>query len=1023
MTYVPAHLHTATGSVGDSILKISKLVERAKEYNLPALCLTNHGSLADMVNFYFECKESNIKPIIGCEVYLCNDMLYKQKDTDKATHLILLAKNNKGLENLLTINTHSQLKGFYYKPRIDLKYLKEADTSGIIATSACIGSNINKLILANNMQEAENLIIELNEIFEDFFLEIQPGNFYEQKLVNLKLIHFSRKLNIPLIASNDIHYLDSKDYLAHDNHVKSYRKMKFDGNLCYPDKCYYLMQKEELIESLKPSVGEEIARIAVENTLYLNEVCDISLNHDKLNLPDFICPEGFTAETYLEYISLQRLEQIKNKLKNPIEYTERIYMELEVIKALGFTSYYLIVRDFLEYAKREKIPYGPGRGSVCGSLVAYLCGITKVDPIKYNLLFDRFLSVFRTGSIPDVDLDFASDRRQEMFNYAVNKYGADFCAAVSTFQMRKAKSAIKDACRILGIEEGDAIAKLIPMTYYDSEGDKMTDLSIEESLKVVEELREYQDIYPEMFDMAIKIESLPRATSIHAAGTLISKTPLHNLIPMIKKADSLLNATSLDLSQAEKMKLVKYDFLGIATLGVVDEVERITGDKFDCEFDKFDDEKVWKLIGSRNTTGLFQIASPTYKQRMSRLKPHTIEELAACLALVRGPCISAKTDEKYMKILEGKEEVELIHPIYDEAVKDTFGIMIYQEQLMACCANFGLPLHEGYDLMKASAKKKFDKLKAYEDKLWLLAQKKGMDRDTFDKIFKMIVDSGLYSFNKSHAVAYAIFCYVTAYHKTYHPIEYMCADFTNIYTSVAADKRKDRLAETVKECRRLGIKFLPPKIDKSVWKFNVEGDSIRIGMCAISSFGEKAYSALEEAMKQIDDQELATIYEEVNKTVCNKKAFNALIFAGAFGSISESYNEYCRLREEEPNEVIVFHKNLKLSIYDDDKDMEEGLLGYNFIHTTTNNLKPIGFKDLKNKSKFTIDGIITRISKKKDKNKNMMAWLTLETGDGAIESVVFANIYTKYKSLLKKDALVTITAAKDNDGCVINGVA
>lgn len=611
-----------------------------------------------------------------------------------------------------------------------------------------------------------------------------------------------------------------------------------------------------------------------------------------------------------------------------------------------------------------------------------------------------------------MDCDFGSDRRQEMFDYVVGKYGADHCAAVSTFQMRKAKSAIKDAARILEIEEGEEIAKLIPMTHYDEEGDKMTDLSIKDSLMVVPELREYQEIYPELFDMAIKMEGLPRASSIHAAGTLIAKTPLYDLVPMIKKDGSNLNATSFDLSQAEKMMLVKYDFLGLATLTVVDDVERETGFKFDIEFDKYDDKEVWDLIGSRNTTGLFQIASPTYKQRMNRLAPKTIEQLAACLALVRGPCISAKTDEKYMRILEGKEEVELIHPVYDEAVKDTNGIMIYQEQLMQCCHNFGLPLHVCYDIMKAAAKKKFDKLASYEQQLWKLAQDKNMDKETFDKIFKIIVDSGLYSFNKSHAVAYATLCYMTAYYKIHYPKQYLCAEFSNIYNSVAADKRKERVAETVKECRRLGIKFLPVKVDKSQWKFTVENDSIRIGMCAISSFGYKAYEALE----QVEDRSsLETIFNTINKTVCNKKAFNALIFSGAFGDITENYNRYCELREEDPVDTIVFHKNLKLNVYDDDKEMEEGLLGYNFIHSITNNFQSFGYKNLKNKSLFTCNGLITRVSKKKDKNKNTMAWITIETGDGALEGVIFANVFAKYKSLIKKDALVTIKGKKESD--------
>ena len=1012
MTYVPPHLHTTTGSIGDSIIKIPELVKKAKKLNIPALCVTNHGSLADMYDFYFECVSNNIKPVIGCEVYTTDDRKYKAKDAKKTGHLVLLAKDNTGLKNLLSITADAQLEGYYYKPRTDYDYLEQVDTTGIIASTACLGSDVNQLILNEKYDEAKELIKRIDNIFYEFFLEIQPGDFPEQQAVNKKLVEFSRELNIPLIASNDIHYLDKEDYLAHDSHVKSQRKLKFDGTLCYPDKCYYLMDRDELIESLAKSVGKEIATEAVDNSLYINEVANINIEINGLNLPEFNCPKNFKPKDYLEYICLQRLEEIKDKIKDVVEYTDRLYMELDVIEKLGFTSYFLIVRDFIEYAKNNNIPYGPGRGSVCGSLTAYLARITKIDPIKYDLLFDRFLSIHRTGSIPDVDCDFGSERRQDMFDYVVNKYGADHCAAVSTRQIRKARSAIKDAARILEIEDGEEIAKLIPMTYYDEEGDKMTDLSIEESLKVVEELREYQEIYPELFNMAMKMEGLPRASSIHAAGTLIAKTPLYDLVPMIKKEDSNLNATSFDLSQAEKMMLVKYDFLGLATLSVTDEVERLTGDVFDIEFDKYDDPEVWKLIGSRNTTGLFQIASPTYKQRMSRLAPKTIEQLAACLALVRGPCISAKTDEKYMKILEGKEEIELIHPIYDEAVKDTNGIMIYQEQLMACCANFGLPLHEGYDLMKASAKKKFDKLRAYEDKLWLLAQDKNMDRETFDKIFKMIVDSGLYSFNKSHAVAYATLCYMTAYYKVRHPLEYLSAEFTNIYTSVAADKRKDRIAETVKECRRLGLKFLPVLVDKSQWKFTIDNGNIRIGMCAIGNFGYKAYEALEEVT---DRSSLESVFNLINKTVCNKKAFNALILAGAFGDVNENYNKYCELREEEPAELIVFHKNLKISIYEDDKYMEEALLLFNYIHSVVNGFESFGYKQMKPKTIFECVGLITRVKTKKDKNKNTMAWVTIETGDGTLEAVVFANIYAKYKQYVKKDSLVTIKGKKEDD--------
>lgn len=1021
MSYAITHLHTSDGSVGDSIVKISELVKRVKEIGINAVAVTNHGSLADMYNFYFECKKKDVKPMIGCEVYSTNDRLYKEKDS-KRHHLLLIAKNNDGLKNLLSICADAELVGKYYKPRTDWTFLEDTDTNGIIATTACVGSEVNQYILNDEDDKALSLIKRMNNIFDDFFLEVQPGDFEEQIKVNKFLVEASEQLNIPLIASNDIHYIYKEDYLAHDSHVKVQRKMKTNGELCYPDKCYYVMTYDELLESLSKSIGKEKAMEAINNTNVLADMCDVEIEIDGLNLPEFDCPGDFTPQTYLEYICLKKINEIQHKIKDVSHYLERMYMELDVIEKLGFTSYFLIVRDFMEYARNNNILCGPGRGSVCGSLVAYLAGLTQIDAIKYDLLFDRFLSIHRTGSIPDVDMDIASAKRHMMFDYTVNKYGEDHCAAVSTFQIRKAKSAIKDACRIMGIDDGEEIAKLIPMTCYDEEGDKLTDLSIEQSLEQVSELREWREIYPDMFDMAIKIEGLARATSIHAAGTLIAKTPLHDLVPMIKKDDSNLNATSFDLSQAEKMMLVKYDFLGLSTLDTIAETIRRTNDIFDIEFDSFDDENIWNLIGSRNTTGLFQIASNTYKTRMPRLAPKTIEQLAACLALVRGPCISAKTDEKYMRILEGKEEVELIHPIYDEATKDTYGIMIYQEQLMACCANFGLPLHEGYDLMKASAKKKMDKLASYENKLWKLAQDKGMDRETFDKIFKMIVDSGLYSFNKSHAVAYAVMCYMTAYYKHYYPVEYLSAEFTNIYTSVAAEKRKERVAETVKECRRLGIKFRPIHIAHSKWEFLPEEGDIRIGMCAISSFGHKAYESLEYCLAQEVEPTLEEIFEHVNKTTCNKKSFNALIFAGAFGDITDNYNKYCELREEDPQELIVFHKNLKLNIYDDDREIEQGMLGFNFIHSITNELKPIGYKELRKKATFKTRALVTRVKKQRDKNKNMMAFLTLETGDGAIDAVMFAKTYEKYKKYVKKDLLIDITGKKDNDeNCIILG--
>lgn len=399
--YAITHLHTASGSIGDSILKIKDLVKKAKKLNIPAIAITNHGSMADMYDFYFECINNDIKPIIGCEVYTTDDREAKEKENRKTNHLILFAKNNTGLKNLLSICADAELVGKYYRPRTDFDFLEEIDTTGITATTACVGSKVNQLIIDNNLEEAETLLLRLNNIFEDFYLEVQPGEFDDQLTVNRQLVEFSEKLNIPLIASNDVHYLDVDDYIVHDGHVKVHRKAKLTDALAYPDKCYFVMSYDELLDSLSNSIEIEKAKEAIANTILLADSCDVSINIDGLNLPTFECPKRFTPRTYLEYVCLKKLDKIKHKIKDVSEYTDRIYMELDVIEKLGFVSYFLIVRDFMEYADNENILYGPGRGSVCGSLIAYLADLTKVDPIKYDLLFDRFLSVYRTGSIPD----------------------------------------------------------------------------------------------------------------------------------------------------------------------------------------------------------------------------------------------------------------------------------------------------------------------------------------------------------------------------------------------------------------------------------------------------------------------------------------------------------------------------------------------------------------------------------------------------------------------------------------------
>ena len=1019
INYVPLHVHTSRNSIGDAILKLDEYINKAKELNMKSLCITGHGSLADMYDFYFKCKENNINPLIGCEIYLTPDMEDKTKES-KTYHMILIAKDNIGLKNLINIVSIASLEGFYKKPRVDLDYVSK-HRDGLICLTACVGGMLPQLILQE--EEYDSHIKELKDIFgANLYFEIQPGEFEDQIKVNNKLIELSKEYDVPLVITNDIHYLNAEDYLIHDYHVKLGRKKTMSDELEYPDKCYYLMDYNTLYESMY-LYDSDIIKEALENTNKIAEQCSIEVKVDGLNLPEFKCPEGYTPRTYIEHLCYQRLEEIKFLIKDPSQYIDRMHYELDTLEELNFTSYMLIMWDIYRYAREQNIMMGPGRGSVSGSVVAYLLQLVTIDPLKYNLLFERFTSKHRRGSVPDIDCDTPSQYREQMFEYVINKYGIDHCAAVSTFTMRKAKSAIRDVCRLLEIDlkTADTIAKLIPTVYYlddDSEEDKLVDLSIEEALEHVEELREYQNIYPEMFNIAMKLEGLESSASIHAAGTLITKDPVLETMPMIRQQKKELQATALELKACESVKGIKYDFLGLNTLDILIYCQELSGDIFDMEFDPCDDENIWSLISSNKTTGLFQIGTDTYKKRMPRLAPKTIQELAACLALVRGPCISAGTDEVYMRIQEGLDEIHLIHPYYDDATKDTNGALIFQEQLMQVCINMGMSIEDAFKTMKFAAKKKFDKLK--EAKETLYNNVKGTISDeAFESIFKIIVDAGKYLFNQSHAVAYAMVGYATAYYKCYYPKEFIAATLSYIYINGGdVKKRRDKLNEIYKDAKREGIKFLPPDIKKSSWKFTIENGAIRIGLCAISSFSDIAYNEIHEKILEWKEDEplLDQIIDSVEKRKCGKRALTPLILSGALGDRVEVYSRYCEIRKEEIKSEIYIHNTLTIDLYADDTEVESALLEIPYTTSPSNELQPVGLDKLKNNKTITLQAYISRVKTHKTKNKETMAFLTFETGDGEIEVVSFVQTYTAYKKQIKKNSIINATIKKTNKG-------
>ena len=1032
--YCITHLHTTKGSVGDSIATNEDIVQKALELGMTSIAITDHGSLGNMYGFYYECIENNIKPIIGCEIYLCEDCTVKDAEHKKLYHMVLLAKNQTGIKNLLKIVSDASVQYYYYKPRIDIDHI-EGNTEGLICTTACIGGYAPQLIIEDKIDEARHHIKRLKKIFkDDLYLEIQPGKIEEQLKVNNAMINFADELDIKLVATNDVHYINAEDWKTHDFHIRIQRKLKAPENedeSIYADKIYYMMSREELANSFDPALYDRaIVNTALDNTIEIaNKIEEYTFDTDKLNLPEFACPKNYTPKSYIEKLCLDRLDEIQYKIVNPSQYVSRMYEELDVIDDLGFSSYFLIMKDIVDHVVESGYLVGYGRGSASGCLIAYLLGITRTDPIKYGLLFARFLSYERRGSVPDIDLDFESGEGRECaFNYTLQTYGAEHCAAVSTFSIRKARSAMRSVCKLYDIDLAteDTIAKLIPQSVYEESDDgteKLSDLSIEESLEITPELREWQTIYPEVFDMAMKLEGLPCHTSIHAAGTLIVNSKVADVAPMVRQEKKELNATALDLHDAESQKLVKYDYLAINNLNIVRECQRLTGDVFNVEFDKYDDEKIWDLICSRNTTGLFQIGSNTYKQRMRRLRPRTIEQLADCLALVRGPCIQSGLDEQYMKIQEGAETIKLVHPIYDEITKSTNGIMIYQEQIMFLCAKLGLSLYDGYVVVKAGAKKKKKVLAEYEDKLWNLAKDK-MNKETFDYMFKLILDSAKYSFNKSHATSYALLTYVTAYYKTHYPKEFYAATLTCIYENKSGktEERKEKFKTIQNECMRAGIKFLPLDVYKSKYKCTVEAEGIRLGFCCLANVSENAYDELQKQLynEREDDSLIAHIYNNVNKRVCNTKALNSMIAIGALGdNIVELYEElyYLSAKKKNPDPPkysIYINKDYKeLELYAPAEEIELVLCNANYINNKCRELK-----ELKLYNQYVSgQAIITKISKRKAKTGKQYAFVTIDTQSGTYEALVFN--YDKLKSKLKKQKVIDFKGKFTDDNKII----
>ena len=1035
--YYSLHVHTAAGSVGDSVLRIKEYVERGKEYGLDSLTITDHGSLSAMYAFADECKEQGIKPIIGMEAYTCDDNI-KQESRERG-HLVLLAKSNAGLKNLMNIHNNAWSQGFYYKPRTDAVHLQMWG-QGIIALSACVSGDIPKAILAGNMEEAIEIARFFSEIFDEFYLELQPGSFERQLKVNDGVVQIHEATGIPMVITNDVHYLNADDYHTHDCHVKLCRSHDDDeeisiddDELVYPDTCYWFMSAKDVKEAIEHSeyVTDEIIEEALRNTERIAKSCNVE-TPEGLRMPKFAVEAGKTERETLYEMCYKNLMEIIQDKDNPQEYVDRLERELSVIDKKGFNGYFLIVQDYVNWAKGKGIPVGPGRGSAAGSLVNYALGISVADPIKHKLMFERFLDEHR-ASVPDIDVDFgasASGNRDTMFDYICERYGHDKCARVSALGIRKSRSAIKDAARLLGMEPAEAneISKMIPQVYYGDDGEKTVDLDLTTALEASEELAAEQKKNPTLFDLALKLEGLPRTTTIHAAGILVSPDSLADVMPLIqtkKEGESVL-ATSLTLDDAERL-LVKFDMLGVKILSVLDRAQKSANFTFDWRNEKlYEDKDVWAVIGSRATEGLFQISSRLYKDRMPRLAPKTIDELAACLALVRGPCISAKADETYMRILEGKQKIEAIDPIYDEITRETKGILLYQEQIIKMAHAYGFDMSDAYGLMKMAQKKKVKMLQEFRPQFVEKAMATGSSKSAANRVYDTIVKAGEYSFNASHAVSYALITYATAYMKVHYPAEFMAAYLTYAYTDAKSQKNRKEAgpATIIDDCRAMGLKFLPVDCNKSDWDFKVEDGKIRIGMCAIKGFGEKHAQVIIESrpVDKIDD-----IFEGG----CEPKDFNIAairigIFSGLFDSIldkprMDAYIEYLEEHDKDVPDAdeVKISRAFTVTLDTSAQELEEALFEAAFISDPINDMERIGFAKLRKDQSFKTTGVLRKTKRITTKSGKKMAFLEMATADGVLDVTVFPDKYDELKGVRNGNVYLFAARKEKEDGCIL----
>ena len=1044
MSFAHLHVHTEY-SLLDGSNKIKEYVARVKELGMNSAAITDHGVMYGVIDFYREARKQGINPILGCEVYVAPNSRFDREVTggdDRYYHLVLLAENNEGYENLTKIVSKGFVEGYYYKPRVDKELLRTYH-KGIIALSACLAGEVPRYLTKGMYEEAKDRALEYQEIFGkgNYFLELQDHGIPDQQLVNQQLMKLSQETGIELVATNDVHYTYADDAKAHDILlcIQTGKKLSDENRMRYEGGQYYVKSEEEMA-ALFP-----YARQALENTQKIADRCSVEIEVGVTKLPKYDVPEGYTSWEYLQKLCYEGLDQ---RYRTPSqELKDRLAYELDTIRHMGYVDYFLIVWDFIKYAKDHGIAVGPGRGSAAGSIVSYCLGITTIDPIHYQLLFERFLNPERV-SMPDIDVDFCYERRQEVIDYVTRKYGKDCVAQIVTFGTLAARGVIRDVGRVMDLPYAyvDSIAKMIPQEL---------GITIDKALQMNPELRklyESDETVTHLIDMAKRLEGLPRHCSMHAAGVVICQKPVEEYVPLSRAADGTIT-TQFIMTTLEELGLLKMDFLGLRTLTVIQNAVQLARKKQpDLQIDKidYDDKAVLDYIGTGKTEGIFQLESGGMKNFMKELQPHSLEDVIAGISLYRpGPMDFIP---QYIRGKNDRSSITYDCPQLEPILAPTYGCIVYQEQVMQIVRDLAGYTLGRSDLLRRAMSKKKAAVMEKERKTFVYGDeetgvpgciKNGIDEQTANKIYDEMIDFAKYAFNKSHAAAYAVVSYQTAWLKYYYPVEYMAA----LMTSVIDNPTK--VAEYIYVCRQMGIRILPPDINKGEADFSVDGGDIRYGLAAIKSIGRPVIRAIVNDRKELGEfRNLEDFITRISsRELMNKRLVENLIKAGALDVLGGTRKQFMsiyiqivdHMQQEKKNSMVgqmsLFDvvseeqkEEFQIRMPDVGEYTKENLLGFEKevlgVYVSGHPLEPyeeewrkvisattadfqvdpeVGYTKVRDGAREIIGGIIVEKTVKHTKTNQMMAFLTVEDLFGTVEVVVFPRDYEKYRQYLEED--------------------